>query len=161
VYPQEVTGSTVNTDWGKYTEWLYSFDDEDFNKIRMQGHSHVNMGVNPSGVDVNHRAEILKQLDPDMYYIFMIWNKALKAHTLIYDMKRNVLYEDDDIILEILDDESMEAFLSVAKENVQKKKPTKYKVKRTEKREPSFQRSLWDHGYDFGYDPFYYQNCEV
>ena len=36
VYPQEVTGSTVVTDQAGYTEWLYDFDDDDFNKIRMQ-----------------------------------------------------------------------------------------------------------------------------
>ena len=72
VYPQEVTGSTVNTDQFKYTEWLYGLDDETFNKIRMQGHSHVNMGVSPSGVDDKHRQQILNQLEPDMFYIFMI-----------------------------------------------------------------------------------------
>jgi hypothetical protein len=150
VYPQEVTGSTVNTDWNHYTEWLYSFEDDVFNTIRMQGHSHVNMGVSPSGVDDNHRAEILKQLDSDMFYIFMIWNKSLKTHTLIYDMSRNVLYENDDIDLKVLDDEVMDVFLTEANENVQKRKskPKTYRVMRSEMKESSFQRSLWDDGYD-------------
>ena len=155
VYPQEVTGSPVNTDLGKYTDWLYGLEDEDFNKIRFQAHSHVNMGVSPSGVDDAHRTEILGQLDDDMFYIFMIWNKRLETHTLIYDMANNVLYENDDVVVKITGDEVMDEFLSGAKKYVQKKQPkqTKYRVKQSEKRPPSYQRSLWDHSCGFGDDP--------
>ena len=128
VYPQEVTGSTVNTNQEEYTKWLYELEDDIFNKIRMQGHSHCNMGVNPSGVDDRHRQQILEQLDPDMFYIFMIWNKSLSVHTLIYDMKRNVLYEDNDVDIKILGDESMDEFLADAKEKVQKPNHNKSKV---------------------------------
>jgi len=120
VYPQEVTGSTVSTDQAAYTRWLYEQDEETFNRIRMQGHSHVNMGVNPSGVDNQHRAQILAQLESDMFYVFMVWNKSLHVHTLIYDMARNVLYEDDDIEVKLFGDEGMDVFLADAKEKVQK-----------------------------------------
>jgi len=123
VYPQEVTGATVNTDQKAYTEWLYSLDDETFNQIRMQGHSHVNMGVSPSGVDDKHRQGILDQLESDMFYVFMIWNKSLTVHTLIYDMARNVLYEDKDIGVKLVDDEAMDGFLADAKAKVQKPTP--------------------------------------
>lgn len=95
VYPQEVTGSTVSTEQEGYSNWLYGFDDEVFGKIRMQGHSHVHMGVSPSGVDSGHRERILDQLEADMFYIFMVWNKRLETHTLIYDMAHNVLYAGD------------------------------------------------------------------
>jgi len=128
VYPQEVTGSTVNTDQSAYTEWLYSLDDDTFNQIRMQGHSHVNMGVSPSGVDDKHRQQILDQLEPDMFYVFMIWNKSLTVHTLIYDMARNILYEDDDISVKLVDDEGMGEFLTDAKAKVQKPNSNKNKV---------------------------------
>ena len=121
VYPQEVTGSTVNTDQESYTKWLYNLDEDTFGKLRMQGHSHVNMGVSPSGVDDRHRQQILDQLDDSMFYIFMIWNKKLDMHTLIYDMERNILYEDKDIEVKILDDEEMEGFLADANTKVQKK----------------------------------------
>lgn len=120
VYPQEVTGSTVNTDQKEYTKWLYELDDDTFNKIRMQGHSHVNMGVSPSGVDDKHRQQILGQLEPDMFYIFMIWNKSLTVHTLVYDMARNVLYEDKDVEVRLLGSEDMDCFLTDAKTKVQK-----------------------------------------
>jgi hypothetical protein len=120
VYPQDVTGSTVNTDQTAYTEWLYGLDDETFNKIRMQGHSHVNMGVSPSGVDDSHRQKILEQLEPDMFYIFMIWNKSLSVHTLIYDMARNVLYEDKDITVKLFGGDEMDGFMADAKDKVRK-----------------------------------------
>jgi hypothetical protein len=120
VYPQEVTGSTVNTDQKAYTDWLYALDDETFGKLRMQGHSHCNMSVSPSGVDETHRQKILEQLDADMFYIFMIWNKSLSVHTLIYDMSKNILYEDDDVVVNLLGDDGVENFLSDAKEKVKK-----------------------------------------
>ena len=120
VYPQEVTGSTVNTDQSAYTKWLYKLDDDIFNKIRMQGHSHVNMGVSPSGVDDKHRQQILDQLEIDMFYIFMIWNKSLSIHTLIYDMARNILYEDKDVKVMLLGGDGMDEFLADAKEKVKK-----------------------------------------
>lgn len=97
VYPQEVTGSTVNTDQLKYQQWLMSFDDETFNNIRMQGHSHVNMGTTPSGVDVTHQQSILGQLEENMFYIFMIWNKKYESTIKIFDLKNNTLYETADI----------------------------------------------------------------
>jgi len=160
VYPQEVTGSTVNTDQERYTEWLYEFDDEVFGKIRMQGHSHVNMGVTPSGVDSGHREKILGQLDDDMFYIFMVWNKTLKTHTLIYDMANNILYDDSDIAIKIIGDDSLDAFLADAEEKVQKKKPAAYRVKPQKNKEQEEilipQPTLWDRAYGFGYGMYDY-----
>ena len=160
VYPQEVTGSTVNTDQERYTQWLYEFDDDAFRKMRLQGHSHVNMGVSPSGVDSGHREKILDQLDADMFYIFMIWNKALKSHTLIYDMENNILYEDGDITVKIVGDEDMDTFLADAEEKVQQRKAPVIKVKaKREKAEPqgSILDRFYRHGYslyDAAYDPY-------
>jgi hypothetical protein len=137
VYPQEVTGSTVNTDQFEYTEWLYELDDDTFNKIRMQGHSHVNMGVSPSGVDDKHRQQILEQLEKGMFYIFMIWNKSLTVHTLVYDMARNVLYEDRDVEVKLLGGEGMDEFLADAREKVQKKTYAKKPVSESKKQKES------------------------
>ena len=120
VYPQEVTGATVSTDWDAYAGWLYGFDDDGFSKIRMHGHSHVNMGVSPSGVDIKHRQQIVEQLKPDMFYIFMIWNKSLSVHTLVYDMEQNIFYDDRDVDVRLLGDDGIEAFMSDAREKVQR-----------------------------------------
>lgn len=129
VYPQEVTGATVNTDQEKYQMWLMNHEDEVFNNIRMQGHSHVNMGTNPSTVDTSLYERILDQLDDDMFYIFLIWNKKNEKTIKIYDLAKNVLFETLDVTVSILDDGTgMEQFLKTAKEMVQDKKytPTSY-----------------------------------
>ena len=119
VYPQTVTGATVETDQTKYEMWLMGHEDDVFNNIRMQGHSHVNMGVTPSSVDTTHQSKILEQLTDDMFYIFMIWNKSGNKFIKIYDMKKNILFETSDITVEILDDGSgIDEFLKEAKKLV-------------------------------------------
>ena len=85
VYPQVVTGSTVITDQEAYQTWLYTHDDEVFNNIRMQGHSHVNFSTTPSGVDTTHQEKILSQIDENMFYIFMIWNQKFEKNIKIFD----------------------------------------------------------------------------
>jgi len=164
VYPQEVTSGTVTTDQEAYTDWLYGLDDDTFNKVRMQGHSHVNMSVNPSGVDDNHRKQILEQLENDMFYIFMIWNKSLSIHTLIYDMANNVLYEDKDVEVKLLIEEGMDDFLTDAKEKVQKRAAIR-KPKKSKKQERLEQIQLQEYFDEFGVypcsrsnltDPFFY-----
>lgn len=113
VYPQVVTGGTVNTDEVAYGLWCCSIEDDIFNNIRMQGHSHVSMSTTPSAVDEAHQKKILTQIASDDYYIFMIWNKKFERTIKIFDLKNNILYEDkdveitfgmDDIISKFLDD---------------------------------------------------------
>jgi hypothetical protein len=163
VYPQEVTSGTVTTDQEAYTKWLFDFDDEVFPKIRMQGHSHVNMSVTPSGVDDNHRKQILEQLESDMFYIFMIWNKSLNINTLIYDMANNVLYENKDVDVKQIIEEDMDEFLTDAREKVQKRVAVT-KPKKTKKQERLEQIQLQEFYDEFGTypcsrsnftDPFY------
>lgn len=104
VYPQEVTGATVNTEQEEYQLWLMSHEDDVFNNIRMQGHSHVNMGTTPSGTDEAFYKKIIDQLGDDMFYIFMIWNKKGEKTIKIYDMAKNMLFETSDCKIEVLDD---------------------------------------------------------
>lgn len=123
VYPQVVSGATVEMDPEEYAGWLFkNIEDDRFNHIIMQGHSHVNMGTTPSVVDISHQEEILKQLSGDMFYIFMIWNKRLENTTKIYDLANNTLYDKDEIVYGIVDeDESLEDFVANAKAQVKKK----------------------------------------
>ena len=122
VYPQEVTGATVNTDQEKYQSWLMDCDDEVFNAIRMQGHSHVNMAPSPSGVDLTHQEKILEQLEDDMFYIFLIWNKSYKRNIKIYDLQKNILFEDADVDVKIVDAGlGLDEFIAQAKELVKSK----------------------------------------
>lgn len=101
VYPQEVTGASVVTDQNKYQDWLYGLDDDKFNNLRFQGHSHVNMSVSPSGVDTQNQEQIIDQLEGDMFYIFMIWNKSFNVWCKIFDIKKNIMFESSDVTIKL------------------------------------------------------------
>ena len=128
VYPQTVTGTTVDMDTEKYAMWLMENDEDDrFNHIIMQGHSHVKMQTSPSSVDKTHQEEILAQLTDDMYYIFMIWNKRLEHTTKIYDLQNNTMYEDNEIEYGIMDDQcDLDEFIDEANKQVVEHKYTGY-----------------------------------
>lgn len=104
VYPQKVTGSTVTPDQVLYQNWLMGHDDEVFNNIRFQGHSHVNMACTPSTVDTAWYEEILSQLGEDMFYIFMIVNKRGEKTIKIYDMAKNLYFGTADVTVKIRND---------------------------------------------------------
>lgn len=124
VYPQEVTGATVTTDQQKYEQWLKDLDDDTFNNLCFQGHSHVNMGTTPSAVDTALYDGILQQLDSDKFYIFMIWNKRREHTVKIYDYRDNVLYENNDTTVSIVEDGTgIEKFVKEAKEMVTEPTP--------------------------------------
>lgn len=122
VYPQEVTGGTVNTDQVEYQNWLMEFDEEIYNNIRFQGHSHVEMGVSPSCTDLDHQKRIVDQLCDGDFYIFMIWNKKCAIHTKVYDLQANVFFDDSDCSVRILEDGfSFDEFLKDARKMVRNK----------------------------------------
>lgn len=133
VYPQEVTGATVEMDTEKYAVWLMENDeDERFSNIHMQGHSHVNMAPNPSSVDLTHQEEILNMLGDDDFYIFMIWNKSFTSNTKVYDMRKNVLFENADVTIKLIGAvEDLDEFLKNAKDMVKPKTYTPSSYPRT------------------------------
>jgi hypothetical protein len=99
VYPQDASAASVDTDQWPYEQWLYSLPNEIFNTLRMHGHSHYIFDVIPSSRDVNHRNKIVEQLVGDMFYMFIIWNKNLNIHILIYDRITGFIYENKNIDL--------------------------------------------------------------
>lgn len=124
VYPQVVTGSTVDQDESS-AEWINSFPPEVKQKIRAHGHSHVNMSTSPSSRDNGYYREILDQLTREMFYIFMIWNKSGESTCWIYDLKKNILFEDKDITIVVNDDGlGLESFLAEAQKQVKEYKYT-------------------------------------
>lgn len=103
LYPQIIRATTVDTDQEKYQEWLQNIEDDDvFNNIRFQGHSHVNMGTTPSGTDLNMYSNFLQVLPNNDYYIFMVMNKAGSITCLIYDLAKNLIYENADINIKVM-----------------------------------------------------------
>lgn len=91
VYPQIATAATVDANEDEYGKWLMKNRDV-LNNIRMQGHSHVNMGVSPSGTDLTYYKDLLVHVDD--FYIFLIVNKAGLVHVRFYDMTQNILFTD-------------------------------------------------------------------
>lgn len=125
VYPQEVTGATVNTNKPEFEKWLYDFDADVFNHIRCHGHSHVNMGTSPSSVDKTMYEEWMDDLVDGMenqFYIFMIWNKKGERWINIYDLNDNLLYENGDVDVEYIQTAGgIEDFLEKSAEMVKTK----------------------------------------
>ena len=132
VYPQTVTGANVEMDEVTYGQWLMGIDDEVFNHIRGQGHSHVNMGVFASGTDMDHQNKIVSQLTAESenpFYVFIIINKKGDISFDVYDIKNNVVYEDKDVRYYIHDDgNDIVKFLDDAKELVKKREVKKTAV---------------------------------
>jgi len=131
VYPQMVTGATVRTDEQVYGAWLRKQDDETFNNLRTQGHSHVNMKPSPSPQDLTDQNIILDQMGGDCkFYIFMIWNKKLERNIRIYDLEENLLYDTDDVDVSIgAENTDLATFLAEAKEAVEVSLPGKATTK--------------------------------
>lgn len=96
VYPQKTTATTVDADEAEYPLWYSKLTDEQFNSIRMQGHSHVNMGVTPSGVDEAYYKELVSQYKD--YYLVMILNKRDEHMFRFYDIDENVIYDNLEVV---------------------------------------------------------------
>ena len=129
VSPQKVTGVTVHSDQEEYEQWLCSLPDEVFNNLKMQCHSHVNMGISPSGVDTTHWSGVLNTLvdEGDVFYIFMIWNKKLQYTVQVYDLRNNTYYDGDDVKVDV-DDLGLDlsAFLNEARSAVKYQSYSQY-----------------------------------
>jgi len=106
VYPQSVTGATIDMDTEGYAKWIQngiSSGDERFNHLHSQGHSHVEMAVTPSPTDLDHQKEILSMVRDTGFYIFMIWNKKNDHNVWVYDLGKNILFENADVTIEIVE----------------------------------------------------------
>ena len=124
IFPHKVTGATVISDQTEYEKWLDALDNDTFNVLRFHGHSHVNMGVTPSGVDMTYRHNILNNFGTpsatsDLFYIFLIFNKKGDISGEIYDLQNNALYSKstntDEINIVVEDCDWLTDFLDEAK----------------------------------------------
>lgn len=97
VYPQTVTGSTVKSKNGEYSKWLDGLDDDTFSRKEFHAHSHVNFAASPSGTDLEDQKTILSQLMKDQFAVFMIINKKMETWFGIYDLQKNIMFENEDV----------------------------------------------------------------
>lgn len=103
LFPQEVTSTTVVADEQKYPLWALTLPEEQFQKLRFHGHSHVNMGVTPSSTDTNYYEDNIKQFK-DGFYVFMIINKRFDVYIQLYDFDNNTFYDKNEVDIEIGND---------------------------------------------------------
>ena len=111
VYPQKVGAASVDMDVDEYGKWKMQGimdgvmnGDDRFERLYAQGHSHVNMAVTPSPTDLGHQREILDMVGENGFYIFMIWNKRDERNIWIYDLEKNILFENQDITVEVIEE---------------------------------------------------------
>ena len=93
-YPKHVlaTSATCEIDPDGITDVMkFLLDkgrDEDIGKLKMWGHSHVNMGVGPSGQDESMGLELVN--DNGDYLIRLIANKKGDMGITLFDLERNI-----------------------------------------------------------------------
>lgn len=104
VYPQTVTSTTVDADEEAYAQWIMELDDDVLNNLRFQGHSHVKMGVSPSGRDTGNWQKFLNLLTKDDFYIFCIANKQGEFYWNVFDMGKNIVFENKDVTMCVIDE---------------------------------------------------------
>ena len=115
MFPQENSGATTDTDTDEYIEWLTNIPNDEINLLRCHGHSHVNMSVYSSSTDTKYQEDIISKLEPNDFYIFLVVNKSNNIHIRLYDLKNNIMFEDNDIQIFTLNKDN-ETFVKKAKE---------------------------------------------
>lgn len=165
IFPQIVTGATVTPSQQEYDLWCASLNDEQFNNCRFHGHSHVYMGVTPSGTDTTFqkqqsgriegdgfteeaKQEIIKQLGDTAFYVFMIINKRGEMWTKIRDLAYNIEYENKEI--EIIHDTPADELADFMKDAKEKVKTSSYNTQNKTTNYPRTVTPTYQGGYDYG-----------
>lgn len=106
VFPQSNTATSTNTDQNEFAEWqMKLIMDENFpiQQMRMHGHSHVNMNVYSSAIDDGYQTDLITKVEDGDYYIFLVLNKKMEMYALLYDFDKQIIFENNDIEVEIMD----------------------------------------------------------
>jgi hypothetical protein len=92
---QEVSGVTTDIESDAVANLAVDLESRglDSTKLRFWGHSHVNMGVSPSGTDENQTNEYIEHCD---FFIRGIYNKKMEAKVDVFDMNHKLVYQKVD-----------------------------------------------------------------
>lgn len=121
IFPQIVTGTTVDVEPTKYAMWVAGLDDDTVNNMRCHCHSHVNMGVFSSSTDDDYQKQLVRGNVRD-YYLFLIFNKKEQVWAKLYDIETNTVWENKDIVVEYSDAAEVdEEVAQLIKDNVSTK----------------------------------------
>lgn len=123
VYPQVVNGART-LDPTATNDWYDKYDDV-LDYMFYQAHSHVNMSTSPSDTDMQNQANMVKNMQGAGFRLFQIWNKQGDINSFFYDIDNNLLYDRNDIVIEIetADYGTMNDFVDDAKTLAEDMKP--------------------------------------
>lgn len=126
LYPQLVTGVTVTDDEEAYVKWLIKQENAD--KFKCHMHSHVNMGVSPSGVDWNTWESLIKNTPSSKenpgYLITIIVNQKQDYSIHLYDKEKGIIFEASELdVVETIDGIPLRAWYTEQEKLYIKKKP--------------------------------------
>lgn len=121
VFPQEVTAATANGVDGEYEMWVATLPDEIFDNMRCHMHSHVNMGVTPSGTDENYYTNLMTQVQD--FYITMIINKSNNYHLRFYDKVHNIVWSELNFEVCMADGTTYKNWYDSVKDNIRTATP--------------------------------------
>lgn len=92
------SGAYCETDDDKYAIWLQqTYDIKDRDKIRLHGHSHVNMATSPSGTDDSNVLNMMSFVDD--YFIQLISNNKLVTTINLYDKQSMLIYKNLELLI--------------------------------------------------------------
>lgn len=94
LFPQICSAAFFETDDNKYPEWVAKTFKEvkDRKRVRLQGHSHVNMSTTPSGTDKQQILDTLAEVKD--FYIQLIINHKQENTCNIYSKEQNLIYSN-------------------------------------------------------------------
>lgn len=135
VYPQLVTGATVKE---TNDPWDDDMPIEQIKRRHFHGHSHVDMAPNPSGTDMRHRDDQVAMVKSDSFYLFMITNKSCAWTAALFDLANNVVYNTDDILIDVDlgDGEMLSDFVDDAKKMIKTSTPALVKTMMDQRNNP-------------------------
>ncbi|MGD9382357.1 MAG: hypothetical protein PVI03_07925 [Candidatus Thorarchaeota archaeon] len=112
---QTVSHTETDIDAEDMVDLVMSLEEPD--KLLYWGHSHVNMGVSPSGQDEQQTAEYLEHAD---FFIRGIYNKKGEAKVDVFDMKLGLVFQkvSTKILYNALTEEEEKAFEAELNKNV-------------------------------------------
>ena len=132
IFPQYTSGCFIDDerdDPMEFRNWLDTLTDEQYEQRRLWGHSHVNMGVSPSGTDTSmfkRFAETNCAALVNRFAICLIMNKRAEMHWWVFDGETNKEYKKDEInvFIEVQEGVSNLEFFESTKELVRDIRPT-------------------------------------
>lgn len=114
---QEVSGATTDIDAEGVAEYALKVKQPEL--IKWWGHSHVKMGVNPSGTDIETFEEHV-EFDPDNPFVMTIHNKMGESYCNVY-LGRGVYAKDVPLHIDWADAKMIKSVEKELKENVREK----------------------------------------